>query len=94
MGEVSKEKYDEWRRHMSEARKRYFENNPDPIRVPVAVKSDEDIMYFPCIKSAARYLNVHVDSIRNSIKRGRPSKKIPFAISYISVEFYKSIKNV
>lgn len=94
MSEVSKEKYDEWRKHMSEARKRYFENTPDPIRFPVMIQSESETMYFPSVKSAAKYLNVHRDTIWTRIKRGTPSKKVPYVVSRISVEFYKSIKNV
>lgn len=94
MSEVSKEKYDEWRKHMSEARKKYFENNPDPIKTPVSIQTDNDILYFPSIKSAAKYLNVTVDTIRARAKSGTPSKKVPYIISYISVEYYKQIKNV
>lgn len=94
MSEVSKEKYEEWRQHMREARKKYFENTPDPIKVPVSVQSDDGVLYFPSIKSAAKYLNIHVDTVRKRIKSGKPSKAVPYIISYISVEFYKNIKNV
>lgn len=94
MGEVSEEKYNEWRQHMSDARKRYFETNSDPIKVPVAVKSETETLYFASIKSAAKYLNVCTDTILIRIKRGKPSKKVPYVITRIPVEFYKSIKNV
>lgn len=94
MSEVSEEKYNEWRRHMSEARKKYFENTPDPIKVPIAVHREDDILYFPSIKSAAKYLNVSVDTVRIRAKSGKPSKKVPYVVSYISVERYKQIKNV
>lgn len=94
MSQVSEQKYDEWRRHMSESRKRYFENTPDPIKVPISVQTEDDILYFPSIKSAAKYLNVSVDTVRIRAKSGTPSKKVPYIISYISVEYYKQIKNV
>ena len=94
MGEVSKEKYDEWRKHMSEARKKYFEETEDPIKVPVKIESENETLYFPSIKSAAKYLNVSPDTVAIRIKRGKVSKKVPYIVSRISVEFYKSIKNV
>lgn len=94
MSEVSEEKYNEWRKHMSEARKKYFENTPDPIRVPIQIQEKDKVLYFPSIKSAAKYLNVSVDTVRIRAKSGKPSKKVPCIISYISVEFYKSVKNV
>lgn len=94
MNEVSEERYNEWRKHMSEARKRYFESTPNPIKMPIQVQTEDDVLYFPSIKSAAKYLNVSVDTIRIRAKSGKPSKKVPYLISYISVEFYKNIKNV
>lgn len=94
MSQVSEQKYDEWRRHMSESRKKYFENTPDPIKVPISVQTEDDILYFQSIKSAAKYLNVSVDTVRIRAKSGTPSKKVPYIISYISVEYYKQIKNV
>ena len=94
MNEVSKEKYEEWRKHMSEARKKYFEITEDPIRFPVMIQSETETLYFASIKSAAKYLNVHRDTIWARLKSGKPSKKVPYIVSRISVEFYKSIKNV
>ena len=94
MGEVSKEKYEEWCQHMREARKKYFENTPDPIKVPIMLRSENETLYFPSIKSAIKYLGVTNGTLYDRIKKGTPSKKVPYIVSRISVEFYKSIKNV
>ena len=94
MSEVSKEKYDEWRKHMSEARRKYFESLSEVVAKPVMLQSETEVLYFPSIKAAAEYLNVHRDSLWARIKKGTPTKKIPYIVSHISVEFYKSIKNV
>lgn len=58
------------------------------------LKSDEETLYFPSMKSAAKYLDVHTDTLLIRIKKGTPTKRVPYIVSRISVELYKSITNV
>jgi hypothetical protein len=79
---------------MSEARRKYIEANPNPIKFPVMLQSETETLYFPSIASAARYLGVTTDTMYLRIRRGKPSKRVPYTITKISVEFYNSVKDV
>lgn len=92
--DVSEDKQAEWKRHISEGRKRYFASNT-VVKSPILIQSDDFTMCFPTVKKAAEYLEIDACTLRKyALKKGRRNKKIPYEISYISKEEYNQYKNV
>ena len=94
INEVSEEKQKIWKQHISESKKKYYENNPNHVYHPIKIESEDFVMYFPTVKKAAEYLNVCVDTIRNVAKTGKCRKYIPYRVYYVSVDEYNQNKNV
>lgn len=94
IGDVSEEKQMLWRKNISKGRKKYYETHQSVLTKPVKVELDGCTLYFQSVKQAAEYLNVCVDTIRNTAKRGKPSRRAKCRIYYISKEEYILNKNV
>lgn len=86
--EVSEEKQKEWSKHSSEAGKRRYSNYENrPKGYFLKVELQDEVLYFPSLREAARNLGVDKGGIQYVIKhRNGHMKKLNCYISYITEE--------
>ena len=86
--EVSEEKQREWSKHSSDACiRRYSDYSNRPKGYFLKVELQDEILYFPSLREAARNLGVDKGAIQYVIKRTNGyTKKLNCTISYISEE--------
>ena len=86
--EVSEEKQKEWSKHLSQAcMQRYSDYSNRPKGYFLKVEMNEEVLYFPSLREAARELGVDKSGIQYVIKRRNGHmKKLNCYISYITEE--------